>query len=149
MSRRLVFVFGAIILAAACSGATTSDTGGTSSSSGGASSSGGQGDGGSGTLDGNPSTDDGTIAGSTPLPCDVDTVLANNCRSCHARPPQFGAPMPLLTWEDTQGPSKEDASKKIYERMGARIHDDANPMPPSPNARLSAADTATIDAWVA
>jgi hypothetical protein len=100
-------------------------------------------------VDGNPSTDDGGTSGSSSLPCDVDAVLAANCRTCHTQPPQFGAPMPLVTWDDTQSAAKEVAGEKVYQRIGERIHDNANPMPPSPNPRLSASDTATLDAWIA
>lgn len=85
---------------------------------------------------------------SQPLPCDVDAVLAASCRSCHGTTPQFGAPMSLVTYADLQAPAVTDKTKKVYQLVEARIHDDAHPMPQQPNPRLSAADTATIDAWV-
>lgn len=81
------------------------------------------------------------------LPCDVDKVLATNCRSCHGASPLFGAPMPLVTRADLFGTAT--SGKKYYEQMGVRIHDDARPMPQPPNARLSTADTATLDNWIA
>jgi cytochrome c551/c552 len=90
----------------------------------------------------------GKTAG-TPLPCDVATVMVSHCQQCHADPPLYGAPMPLVTWEDLHAPAKSDASKQVYELVGTRIHDDAAPMPQPPNPRLSAADTATLDSWVA
>ena len=88
-------------------------------------------------------------APSATLPCAVDTVLAGHCRQCHSSPPQFGAPMPLVTDADLQAPAHSDASKPVYQLVETRIHDDALPMPQPPNARLDAADTATIDQWVA
>lgn len=89
------------------------------------------------------------MTGGTPLPCDVETVIAQNCRSCHGATPQFGAPMSLVSWEDLQAPAKTNSAKKVYELVGVRIHDDAHPMPQPPNARLSAADSATLDTWIA
>lgn len=83
------------------------------------------------------------------LPCDVDAVLARSCRECHGATPSFGAPMPLVTLSDLHAPARSDASKKVYELVGARVHDDAHPMPQPPNARLSGADVATLDAWIA
>lgn len=90
--------------------------------------------------------DAGTVApGGSALPCDVDAVLAKNCRQCHSSPPSFGAPMPLLTLADLRGEAKSGGGKKVFERVGVRIHDDAAPMPQAPNPRLSPADTATLD----
>ena len=93
-------------------------------------------------------------AGTTPeqpsgLPCDVDAVLKANCRQCHGASPGFGAPMPLVTHADLSVPAKSDLTKKVYELVAQRIHDDVKPMPQAPNARLNAADTKTIDTWVA
>jgi cytochrome c peroxidase len=48
-------------------------------------------------------------------PCDVFTVLGNNCHTCHQSPPQNGAPFSLLTYEDTQ--ADYAAGKKRWQRM--------------------------------
>src|SRR5262249_16900499 len=77
----------------------------------------------------------------------VDTIFANNCRNCHSDPPQYGAPMALLTWDDVQKSSRENKEKKIYEMVASKIDDDASPMPPPPNARLSQADRDVIKTW--
>lgn len=91
----------------------------------------------------------GTVApAASDLPCDVGAVLANNCGQCHSSPPRFGAPMPLLSFADLHADAKT-AGKKVFERVAARIHDDAAPMPQAPNPRLSPADSATLDAWIA
>jgi hypothetical protein len=101
---------------------------------------------------------DGTTSssgGSTPLPCDVSAVLQANCQSCHQSPPINGAPMPLVTWEDTQVtvPSDPDgipptsASEKVFQMMETRITSTTNPMPPAGHT-LAAADAATITNWV-
>lgn len=89
---------------------------------------------------------DGTTGG---LPCDVDAILASKCQKCHSSPPQFGAPLPLVTAADLHMPSKTDAAKRVFELVPARVADTAFPMPPPPNERLSEADRATLSAWVA
>ncbi len=81
------------------------------------------------------------------LPCDVDAVLAQNCRSCHASPPRFGAPMPLMTYADTQAPAKSDATQLVWQMMQKRVHATSAPMPPT--GPLDAASLATLDAWFA
>lgn len=57
--------------------------------------------------------------------------------------------MPLVSYADLTAPAKSDPSRKVYELVGQRIHDDKAPMPQPPNPRLGAADMATLDAWVA
>jgi hypothetical protein len=113
--------------------------------------------GGSTGNDAKPSTppidpnDGGTSGGPTSLPCDVDEVLAKNCRLCHSSPPAYGAPMSLMTWNDLHanaaGPGGE--SKKTYDLVAEKIADDIVPMPPPPNARLTAAARKVITDWVA
>jgi cytochrome c551/c552 len=115
-------------------------------------SSGGSG-GGSGAGSGSGSGGLGASSGGTPdapsgLPCDVDAVLAAHCRTCHGSTPSFGASIPLVTWQDLTAQAP-DSSQKVYQLVESRIHDDARPMPPTPNPRLSAADATTIDHWVA
>ncbi len=96
-------------------------------------------------------SDAGTVGqgGGAGLPCDVDKVLADNCRGCHSAPPQFGSPMPLVTWDDLHAGAPSDAARKVHDMVVARIADDARPMPPSPNPRLSPADRKTLADWVA
>lgn len=128
-------------LFAHCGGSTSNPDQG-----GGGGGGGGSGDGGSSTQDG---AGPGVQAGPSGLPCAVDAVLEQHCRSCHQNPPLAGAVMPLMTWDDLQAPAKSDPTKKVYELVGARIHQDVKPMPPPPNARLTAGDTTTIDSWIA
>jgi hypothetical protein len=86
----------------------------------------------------------------TPLPCDVAKVLSDRCWSCHGAELQYTAPMHLSSWDAVHAPSKSDASKPTYVRIGERIHDTSNPMPPSTwPARPSAAELAVLDRWVA
>ncbi len=105
---------------------------------------------GAGTSGPGAGTDGGTGPGTTPgIPCDVDAILQKSCRSCHAATPTFGAPMPLVTHADLLADSRSAPGKKVYERVGARIHDDKAPMPQPPNPRLGQAEMATLDAWIA
>lgn len=129
-----VLASSAVALAAASCGDTNADVpdgGAQASSSGGSSGSSGS----SGVASG--------------LPCDVEKVLSASCWKCHGDSPTFGAPMPLTTHAALTAPAKSDPSKKVYELVGKRIHDDARPMPQPPNERLSAADTKTMDDWIA
>lgn len=92
---------------------------------------------------------DGKIETATGLPCDVDAVLKTRCQTCHAAEPKYGASTALVTWDDLQKPGPGgSASKKVYELVKARIHDDARPMPPSPQPRLDEKELAAMDAWI-
>jgi hypothetical protein len=98
---------------------------------------------GGGTADAPTSPDDPrgpSGVGRGGLPCDVDAVLASRCRSCHTDPPQYGAPMSLVTYSDV---------KSVSDTIVRRIASDTQPMPPSPNPRLSAAERKTLSDWVA
>lgn len=77
--------------------------------------------------------------------CDALGVLRANCQSCHASDPQFGAPMPLVSFDDLQAPGVSNASQTVRELVRARIHDAQRPMPPG---GMSAANVALIDAWL-
>ena len=90
-----------------------------------------------------------SAASGAKLPCDVDAVLAKRCQSCHGTSPSFGAPMSLVTLADLTAPSMRDPSKKVFERVALRIHDDRSPMPQAPIARLDAAETKVLDDWAA
>ncbi len=89
------------------------------------------------------------IAAESGLPCDVAKVLGDRCTSCHGAQPTFGAPMALTSYDALVAPAPSDKAKKVYERVGARIHDDARPMPQPPNPRLSVAEMAVLDGWIA
>jgi hypothetical protein len=81
------------------------------------------------------------------LPCAVAAVLAARCQSCHQSPALFGAPMPLLTWADTQAIPPKDtvpAWQAIKTKVSAGL------MPPgaSPSGAMTADEKATLMAWV-
>jgi hypothetical protein len=82
------------------------------------------------------------------LPCDVTEVLEKKCQQCHSNPPRFGAPMPLVTFNDLHAASVIDPSQQVYQRVLARIHDAAAPMPPPSTGGLDPAEMATLDGWL-
>lgn len=79
--------------------------------------------------------------------CDVKRTLDARCVACHDDKGSANAPMPLLTYGNTQADAASDATRKVYELIGARVHDSAKPMPPQ--QKLTAAELAQLDAWVA
>jgi cytochrome c551/c552 len=86
----------------------------------------------------------------TGLPCDVDAVLKTRCQTCHASEPKYGANTSLVTWDDLHKPGPgANASKKVYELVKERIADDARPMPPSPQPRLTQEERDKIENWIA
>ncbi|MBX3228156.1 MAG: peptidylglycine alpha-amidating monooxygenase [Labilithrix sp.] len=134
MSLRAFAAFAAaVIVAAACGGTSAEAPAGPSQA-------------GVIDLDGGPiqTTPDGPSG----LPCDVDAILTTHCRKCHARPPQYGAPMPLLGWDDLQAPTPS-GGKKVHEMVLSKVANDDAPMPPAPNARLSEAEKKTLSDWSA
>ncbi len=88
-------------------------------------------------------------AGVSDLPCEVQTILQQNCQSCHAATPQFGAPMPLVTHADLVAGAKTEAGRKVYELVPERVASLSAPMPPTPNPRLDAIQVEALRAWVA
>jgi len=81
------------------------------------------------------------------LPCDVNEVLSERCRSCHAAEPRFGAPMPLTSWQELQAPAPSDPDRTVWELVGERIHDEERPMPPE--GLLPETERAPLDGWLA
>jgi hypothetical protein len=79
--------------------------------------------------------------------CGVKRTLDAQCTACHDGRMTAGAPMALLSHADLTAPAATDASKQVYELVGARVHDTVRPMPPQ--GKLTAEQLAEIDAWVA
>ena len=85
-----------------------------------------------------------TNGSSNGLPCDVDTLLANNCRSCHGV--QAGATA-MNSYADLVGPSKTQPAKRLVDVAIERMKGTGSQMPPS--GLLPAAQTAILEQWVA
>jgi mono/diheme cytochrome c family protein len=79
--------------------------------------------------------------------CGVKKTLDTNCKACHNAQKVAGAPMALETYADTQATAVSDSAQKVYTLIGRRVHDKVKPMPPQ--AKLTDAQLANIDAWVA
>ncbi len=78
---------------------------------------------------------------------DVEPVVRANCQGCHSNPPQNGAPMPLVTFADTQIPSR--SGRPIWETMGRRTSSLTAPMPPPGAGTLDANGRRIIRVWAA
>lgn len=82
------------------------------------------------------------------LPCDVEDVLVAKCQTCHNGDPRL-APMPLLTYADTQAPAPSNPADQVWQRIQVRIESTVNPMPPSHAAALTDGERQVLRAWVA
>jgi hypothetical protein len=124
------------------------DAGGASSSSSGGSSSGGSSSGGSGSG-GSSSGGSSSSGGAGTLPCDVATLFAAHCTTCHANPPQQGSLSSLITYSDLMAVSKEDATKNEAQLSLSRMQNAQSPMPPaSVNDPATAAEITTLQNWI-
>lgn len=82
----------------------------------------------------------------TGIPCEVATVLANKCVSCHGNPPSGGAPYSINSYEDLTKKSPSFSSETVAQRSVARMQDTTSPMPPT--GGVTAAEIAAIQAWI-
>lgn len=89
---------------------------------------------------------DGAVASGKYLPCDVQRIFKAPCQMCHTMPMKFGAPMPLLTYDDTQRISS-NPTKKVWELLKEYVS--LGFMPPSSLPRLPEADKKTLLDWIA
>jgi cytochrome c5 len=78
--------------------------------------------------------------------CNARAVLQTRCQTCHGKE-VAGAPMSIVTWEDTQANGVINKTKKISELIKLRIHDTAKPMPPVAQGKLTSEEMAALDAW--
>jgi hypothetical protein len=82
--------------------------------------------------------------------CATQKVIQENCLGCHGKQPLFGAPMPLVTYDDLHVRSLTSPSRFVHELVKERIHDVQKPMPPaSTNDVLTRTELETLDAWLA
>jgi hypothetical protein len=91
------------------------------------------------------------ITGAAKLPCDVGTVFATKCASCHGASPIGGAPMPLVSPGDFSAPLKSirtapGETMEVAKLVKLRINDDAMPMPPG--GLLPDAERTMINSWL-
>jgi hypothetical protein len=99
-----------------------------------------------GETSGGETTGGPPVAGD--LPCEIEQLLAQRCRSCHGDPLR-GAPMPLITHDDLLAPAPSDPSATTAEKAAARMADPTAPMPPGASATVPAVEVAAFEAWLA
>ena len=107
---------------------------------------------------GSAGASEGGAAGSDGAPpvafCDAYAIINCVCQQCHQNPPRNGAPIPLLTYEDTQAPFPlETSSRRVWQTMQTVIGNDFMPyrgnakvMPPV--QPLSAEQKRTLLTWL-
>jgi len=98
----------------------------------------------------------GTASGGVAF-CEALEVIRDKCQRCHQAPPQHGAPVPFLTYEDTQAPyyttnrTWSDAMVGAVDR--GNMPDLAQNDPPAsltpPVAPLTADEKVTLMDWLA
>jgi mono/diheme cytochrome c family protein len=82
------------------------------------------------------------------LPATVQAMLSNTCIACHGKTPLQGVPTSLTGYADLVARSASDPTMTNAELALQRLQDNANPMPPAPLSRASAADIAALKTWV-
>lgn len=90
---------------------------------------------------------DTAAAAAMGLPCEVVAVLKARCQVCHTMPPRMGAPVPLLTYADTQRLA-EGGTVKVWQRMKEYVETDFMPLAGSPDGPLTAAEKTTLLGWL-
>ena len=88
--------------------------------------------------------------------CEALTVIRAKCQRCHQEPPLNGAPVPFLTYEDTQAPYYATDMKFSDVMLGAvergfmpyvTLNDGPSPITP-PVASLTAEEKASLLGWL-
>jgi Copper type II ascorbate-dependent monooxygenase, C-terminal domain len=161
----IVLALGASVLAAACGDDETApaspDAGGFVPGPGnGVLPVGADGGFGGGTLtDAGASTGGGTTGGGNTgggtdsAWCKAKAVIDTRCTSCHDGKGTAGTPYGLTSYADLTKDAAGFPGKKVYERVGVRIHGDKaqaegkTPMPPQNN--MTAEQVGAIDTWIA
>jgi hypothetical protein len=82
------------------------------------------------------------------LPCDVASIFSARCASCHGSTPIGGAPMALVSYENLTAPSLSVPAESMLARSIARMQDTVSPMPPGLTPSATAAEIATLQAWL-
>jgi hypothetical protein len=77
---------------------------------------------------------------------DVQPIVAVKCQLCHAEPPQFGAPRPFVSYEDTQGTHPTE-NTPLYDVMAFRINAPNGRMPPPSQPQLTDEERRIITLW--
>ena len=119
--------------------------------SGGSVGSGGQPPGGGGATQpgsgGTGAIADVGVAGGT-LPCDVQTLMANRCDSCHGTTTAAGAPRSLVTYADLTKSDPANMAMTEAQVSLQRMQNTSALMPPAPASATTSAEIATLQNWI-
>ena len=86
----------------------------------------------------------------TGLPCDVDEVLKSRCQTCHASDRATARAFRSSPTTTCRSPPPAPAARRSTSSLAGRIHDDARPMPPSPQpAAHRGGDRRRSTSWIA
>jgi hypothetical protein len=83
------------------------------------------------------------------LPCDVQSLLANRCDSCHSAPPLPPSPMALVSRANLLAPALVDMTKTYAQVSVSRMQNTLIPMPPAPATPATPAEIAILQNWIA
>lgn len=78
---------------------------------------------------------------------DVEPIVSAKCQLCHADPPQFTAPRPLVTYAHTQ--VRTGLGQPVHEEMVRRIFARQMRMPPPSQPQLTEQEREIIRVWSA
>ena len=82
------------------------------------------------------------------LPCDIQQVLETNCWKCHNNPPNWGAPMSLVTQADFLAMGTVTTTSVVRDLAKTRINAATSPMPPLTEPAMNADDLAALNQWL-
>lgn len=102
-----------------------------------------------------PQAGSGNVDSGAPVTwCAAYHVINCVCQQCHQNPPIHNAPVPLMTYDDTQAPLSASSSTQVWTIMQSYVmsgympfRDDKTVMPPV--QPLSAEDKNTLLSWFA
>jgi len=82
------------------------------------------------------------------LPCNIQTLLVNNCQSCHGATPSGGAPRSFVTYADLTRSDLSNQAMTEAEVALQRMQSTTSPMPPAPSAAATSAQIALLQGWI-
>jgi len=98
----------------------------------------------------------GDVVHGNAMPCEVETVVQQQCQTCHGATPIFGAPMALTTLADFQRDYAVVSTKelmgrtfKMYDLARIRLNREMGTQPMPQGAPLAADKMTTLNTWLA
>jgi len=102
--------------------------------------------GGTGGSDGGSTPADAGVSGD--LPCNIASILAADCTSCHGTPPTNGAPVSLNSLATLKAYSTTHPTETEGQLAITRMAATTAPMPPLPAAPVSSSNQSAFSSWV-